>query len=274
MGEFCDWAYIPECINPVMFHTGALEIRWYGVTYVIAFLITYYLVFYRLKKEKFEFTKRAVSDFIFWAILGVLIGGRLGYVLFYDLKYFITHPLRIISPFNFSGEFHYTGIYGMSYHGGLGGVLVAGFLFCRKKKINFWQFADLFTPAVPLGYTFGRLANFINGELYGRVTDVSWGMYFPLDSTHQLRHPSQLYEAFFEGIFLFIILWSLRRVKYFDGFVFSLYLFSYGALRFFIEFFREPDSQIGFILDKFTMGQILCSAMVLAGIFIFLFKKR
>ena len=123
-------------------------------------------------------------------------------------------------------------------------------------------------PAIPLGYTFGRLGNFINGELYGRVTTVPWGMYFPLDPTHQLRHPSQLYEAFFEGILLFIILWSLRETKFFDGFLFSLYLIGYGLVRIFIEFVREPDSQLGFILGSFTMGQILCICMILGGILI------
>ncbi len=272
--RFSIWSHIPEHINPVAFHVGPLEIRWYGIMYVVAFFITYCLVLYRLEKERFEFTKKVVSNFIFWVLFGVLIGGRLGYVLFYDLKYFIANPFRIVFPFDFSGGFHYTGIYGMSYHGGLCGVVVVCILFCYKNKINFWRLADLFIPAVPLGYAFGRLGNFINGELYGRVTNVSWGMYFPLDLTHQLRHPSQLYEAFFEGIFLFIILWSLRKIKYFDGFIFSLYLVGYGILRFFIEFFREPDPQLGFILGPFTMGQIFCFGMVLAGVFIFLFKKR
>ena len=272
--RFSIWSHIPEHINPVAFCIGPLEIRWYGMMYVVAFFIVYYLVLYRLEKEKFEFTKKVINNFIFWVVLGVLIGGRLGYVLFYGLKYFIANPFRIISPFDFSRGFHYTGIYGMSYHGGLCGAAFACVIFCRRNKINFWRLADLFIPAVPLGYAFGRLGNFINGELYGRVTNVSWGMYFPLDLTRQLRHPSQLYEAFFEGIFLFIILWSLRKVKYFDGFIFSLYLVGYGVLRFFIEFFREPDPQLGFILGPFTMGQIFCFSMVAAGILIFLFKKR
>ncbi len=274
MREVSIWSHIPEHINPIAFSIGPLEIRWYGLMYVVTFLIVYFLLLYRIKRENFEYTKKIITDFISWAIFGVLIGGRLGYILFYDLKYFIANPLRIISPFDFSGGFHYTGIYGMSYHGGLCGVVVACILFCYKNKINFWRVADFFSPAVPLGYTFGRLANFINGELYGRVTNVSWGMYFPLDLTHQLRHPSQLYEAFFEGIFLFIVLWSLRKVKYSNGFIFSLYLIGYGVLRFFIEFFREPDAQLGFILGPFTMGQVLCSGMVLAGLFIFLFKTR
>jgi len=275
MSRFSLWSHIPEHINPVAFHIGPLEIRWYGIMYVVAFFIVFLLAFYRVKTEKFSFSKKTMADFVFWVIFGVLIGGRLGYILFYDFNYFLTHPLKIISPFELlNGKFYFTGIYGMSYHGGLLGVVFAAFLFCRKNKINFWLFSDLFIPAIPLGYTFGRLGNFINGELYGRVTNVSWGMYFPLDLTHQLRHPSQLYEAFFEGIFLFIVLWSLRKVKYSNGFIFSLYLIGYGVLRFFIEFFREPDAQLGFILGPFTMGQVLCSGMVLAGLFIFLFKTR
>jgi phosphatidylglycerol:prolipoprotein diacylglycerol transferase len=162
----------------------------------------------------------------------------------------------------------------MSYHGGVIGVILVSILFCRKYRMNFWHLSDLLCPAIPLGYTFGRLGNFINGELYGRVTTVPWGMYFPLDSTHQLRHPSQLYEAFFEGIFLFLILWSLRKTKVFDGFLFCLYLIGYGIVRFFIEFVREPDSQMGFVFSSFTMGQILCVCMILIGVFILISRTN
>ena len=153
----------------------------------------------------------------------------------------------------------------MSYHGALIVIIAASVIFCRKHKLNFWLLTDLFVPAIPLGYTFGRLGNFINGELYGRITTVPWGMYFPLDPTHQLRHPSQLYEVLFEGVFLFIILWSLRKRVRFPGIIFSLYLIGYGVVRFFLEFFREPDPQIGFVLGPFTMGQILCFMMILSG---------
>jgi len=161
----------------------------------------------------------------------------------------------------------------MSYHGGVIGVILVSIFFCNKYRVNFWNFADLLCPAIPLGYTFGRIGNFVNGELYGRVTSVPWGMYFPSDPMHQLRHPSQLYETFFEGIFLFVILWSLRKMKCFDGFFFSFYLISYGLVRFFIEFVREPDAQLGFVLGPFTMGQVLCVFMILGGIFIMLNKR-
>ncbi len=187
-------------------------------------------------------------------------------MLFYDLSFFLAHPSRIICPFEITKTgFHYTGIFGMSYHGGLIGVITASLLFCRKYRMSFWKLADLLSPVVPLGYTFGRIGNFINGELYGHITSLPWGMYFPLDPTHQLRHPSQLYESFFEGIFLFLVLWKLRRAKVFDGFIFSLYLIGYGTVRFLIEFVRQPDPQLGFVLGPFTMGQILCSCMILTG---------
>ena len=268
-----DFAHIPEHLKPVIVSLGVVEIHWYGLMYVVAFLLTYLLALYRIKTEDFKYTKAIISDFMFWAIFGVLVGGRLGYVLFYDPQYFLAEPLRIIFPFSFSGGFHYTGMYGMSYHGGLLGVLFVCVIFCHKHRINFWRFADFFSPIIPLGYTFGRIGNFINGELWGRPTHLPWGMYFPLDTTAQLRHPSQLYEAFFEGLFLFALLWYLRKKRYFDGFLFALYLMGYGVIRFFLEFFREPDPQLGFILGPFTMGQVLCLGMVLVGLIIVVSRK-
>jgi phosphatidylglycerol:prolipoprotein diacylglycerol transferase len=162
----------------------------------------------------------------------------------------------------------------MSYHGGLVGAFLATVFFCLKHGMNFWKFADLLASAFPLGYTFGRIGNFLNSELYGRPTAVPWGMYFPLDAAHQLRHPSQLYEAFFEGIFLFLILWSLKRKKVFDGFLFCLYLVGYGTVRFCIEFVREPDSHLGFIYGPFSMGQSLCACMILAGVIIAIYNQQ
>jgi len=267
------WQHIPEYINPNIVKIGSFQLRYYSLMYVVAFAIVYLLVLYRLNNERYKYSKEIIQSYFVWAILGVVIGGRLGYVLSHDLKYFASNPLRIICPFDFSNGFHYIGISGMSYHGGVIGVILISIFFCHKYRINFWRFADLLCPAIPLGYTFGRIGNFINGELYGRVTSVSWGMYFPLDPMHQLRHPSQLYEAFFEGVFLFIILWNLRKMKCFDGFFFSLYFIGYGLVRFFIEFVREPDTQLGFILGPFTMGQILCAFMIFGGIFIMLIRR-
>lgn len=268
------WNHIPEHINPNIVQIGQFQVRYYGLMYVIAFSIVYLLLLYRIKNEKYEYPKNIIQNYLIWAILGVMIGGRLGYVVFYNLKYYTSHPLEIILPFSFTNGFHFTGIGGMSYHGGLIGVLLAGIFFCYKNKINFWHFADLLIPAIPLGYTFGRFGNFINGELYGRVTTMPWGMYFPLDPTHRLRHPSQLYEAFFEGLFLFSVLWLIRKKSLFNGFLLSLYLIGYGLVRFFIEFVRNPDPQLGFVLGPFTMGQLLCFFMILGGIVVFLMKKR
>jgi phosphatidylglycerol:prolipoprotein diacylglycerol transferase len=268
------WQHIPEHINPNIIEIGTFQLRYYGLMYVVAFAIVYLLALYRIKNEDFKIPKETLQNYFIWAILGVIVGGRLGYVLFYNFKYFIHNPLKIIIPFDFSNGCRFTGISGMSYHGGVIGVILFSSLFCNKYKVNFWHLADLLCPTIPLGYTFGRLGNFINGELYGRVTNVPWGMYFPLDPTHQLRHPSQLYEAIFEGIFLFILLWSLRKIKTFDGVFLSLYLIGYGFVRFFIEFVREPDPQLGFILGHLTMGQLLCIIMILGGIFIMISKKH
>lgn len=234
--------------------------------YLVAFLVTYALVLYRIRTERLPYSAELIQDYFVWAILGLLVGARLGYALFYQPAYFLHHPLEIVLPFEWSsGTVRYTGISGMSYHGGLLGVVTASLLFCRKRGIGFWDFGDLFCPAIPLGYTFGRLGNFINGELYGRITAVPWGMYFPQDPGGALRHPSQLYEALLEGLFLFALLWGLRKRRVFRGFFVALYLIGYGTVRFFIEFFREPDIQIGFLFRFLTAGQILCILMVLAG---------
>lgn len=233
--------------------------------YILAFGTVYFLIKYRLRTEKFDLSIN-LDDFIIWAAMGVLLGGRLGYVLFYDFQFYFSHPLNIFLPFDFYNGFKFTGISGMSYHGGLIGVTVAVYLFSRKNKISLWDFSDLLCPVVPLGYTFGRLGNFFNSELYGKATTLPWGMYFPTDPTHTLRHPSQLYEAFFEGIILFAVLWIFRQRKTFKHLMFSLYLTGYGLVRFFIEFVRKPDDHLEYVWHGFTMGQILCFIMVMAGI--------
>jgi len=274
MGNWIDiWQHIPAHISPNLFEIGAFQIRYYSLMYLVAFFVTYVLVSYRIKNEGYDYSQETIQDFFIWAVVGLILGARFGYVLFYHFDYYMRHPLEILLPFDFNQGFRFVGISGMSYHGGAVGVLVAAVVFCRKHTIDFWNFADLFCPAIPLGYTFGRIGNFINGELYGRVTDAAWGMYFPLDPTHELRHPSQLYEAFLEGIVLFIILWSLRKKKNFDGFFFSLYLIGYGLVRFFIEFLREPDMHLGFIWASLSMGQLLCLLMMGAGMGIFAYRR-
>ncbi len=241
--------------------------------YIVAFALTYFLVVYRLQKEKFPYTRETIQDFMLWAIIGVILGGRLGYVLFYNFEYFLRHPSEIFLPFDFSHGMRFVGISGMSYHGGLVGLIAAAVIFCRKHRIAFWNMADLFAPAVPLGYTFGRIGNFINGELWGRATTVPWGMYFPLDGSGLLRHPSQLYEAFFEGILLFAVLWGLREKRYFEGFFVALYMAGYGLVRFFIEFYREPDAHLGFVVGNLSMGQVLSLLMVAVGVAIAVMKS-
>jgi len=267
------WQHIPEHINPAFLEIGSFQLRYYGLMYLIAFFIVYSLVIYRIRDEGLEWSRETIQDYFVWAIAGLLIGARLGYVLCYNLEYFAAHPLYIIFPFDLSDGFRFVGISGMSYHGGLVGIVLASVWFCRRQAIRFWRFADLFSPAIPLGYTFGRIGNFLNGELYGRVTDVWWGMYFPMDPLLRLRHPSQLYEAFFEGIVLFVILWSIRKKSRFDGFLLCLYLIGYGAVRFCIEFFREPDPQLGLVMGMFSMGQVLCLAMIIFGGAVMIIKK-
>ena len=276
MDEFWNWwQHLPQNIDPVIFEIGSFKLQYYGLMYIVAFAITFFLVLYRLRhEERFEITTDQVKDATTYLILGLIVGARLGYVLFYNFSYYLRHPLEIILPFSFSNGVTFTGISGMSYHGGLIGATIAGWFFVRKAKIDWWDGVDLFVPVIPLGYTFGRLGNFINGELYGRVTTAPIGMYFPLAPAGGLRHPSQLYEAFFEGIFLFAILWSIRKIKFPKGAMLALYLIGYGTARFFIEYFRQPDAQLGFVVLSFSMGQILCSLMIAVGLFLYFYLWR
>ena len=204
-----------------------------------------------------------------WCFIALIIGARLGYVLFYNFEYYIDNPLEILLPFSIkNGVWKFTGIAGMSYHGGVIGVLIAIWMYARKKDLHLYTIADFLTPAIPLGYFFGRIGNFINGELYGRVTEASIGMYFPNAGDYQLRHPSQLYEAFFEGIVLYFLIKSLKTRFTFLGFNSGLYVFGYAFFRFFIEYVREPDTHLQFIFLNLTMGQLLCIAMMIGGIVI------
>jgi phosphatidylglycerol:prolipoprotein diacylglycerol transferase len=267
------WQHLPSKIDPSIFSIGSFQVRYYSLMYIVAFALTYLLITYRLRTEKFPYTREAIQDFMVWGILGLILGGRLGYVIFYNLGYFIRHPLEIFLPFSFANGVKFVGISGMSFHGGLIGIVVASAMFCYVQRVRFWDLADLLIPCVPLGYTFGRIGNFINGELWGRATAAPWGMVFPLDPSRMLRHPSQLYEAFFEGLFLFAVLWAIRRKRPFEGAFLAYYLIGYGAVRFFIEFVREPDAHIGLYLGWITIGQILCLAMILAGAVLYLYLQ-
>lgn len=254
---------LPQKIDPVLFSAGSFSVHWYSVMWVMVLLTTYLLLIWRIKKGEGIYTKDFIQDLLLNGFIGALIGGRVGYVLFYDFVYFIKRPLEIISPYDFSsGE--WVGIYGMSYHGGVIGVILALAWTIRKHKEDFLKVADFIVPAFPLGFLFGRLGNFFNSELVGRVTEKPWGMYFNNDNF--LRHPSQLYEAFGEGLFIFLILWFLRNKKLPDGVLSGLYLMLYPAVRFIIEFFRQPDEHLGFVFLNLSMGQVLSLVMFFVGV--------
>ncbi|MFH0921822.1 MAG: prolipoprotein diacylglyceryl transferase [Fibrobacterota bacterium] len=265
------WQHIPERIHPDLIQVGFFHVRWYGFMYVVAFSLVYLLTTYRIKQKEINLSSPLLDRVLTWGILGTIIGARLGYVLFYNFKYYWHNPLEIILPFDISsGSWHYTGLSGMSFHGGLIGVFVSLWLCCRKANVPLTSVTDALAPVVPLGYAFGRIGNFINGELYGRLTSVSWGMYFPLAPSYRLRHPSQLYEALFEGFLLFAILWTTRKRLFLSPGAKTLaYLVGYASARFIIEFFREPDIQVGKFLGVMTMGQILCCLMILVGVLLY-----
>ena len=254
-------------IDPVIFHLGPLSVRWYGLMYVLGFLASYYLVRRQIRETHYQQLDDHFENLNMVLILSVILGGRLGYVFFYNFSYYLAHPLEI--PATWSG--------GMSFHGACLAVLLGGGIYCWKKSINYWQAADIYAATIPIGLGLGRVGNFINGELFGRVTDVPWAMVFPGGGPLP-RHPSQLYEALLEGVLLFIILWSVRqkpwqKCRYWPhGSIFSLFLAGYGCIRIVVENFREPDQQIGYLLDFITMGQLLSSIMVLCGLLIWLFR--
>ncbi|TNJ37024.1 prolipoprotein diacylglyceryl transferase [Prosthecochloris vibrioformis] len=270
------WQTLPYKMDPVIFTFGPLAVRWYGMMYIVAFAVVFLLTRYRLNHDKLPRRDGTfVSDALTWAMIGVLLGGRFGYLLFYGFSDFIANPIGSLLPFSLNGGCSIQGISGMSFHGGLIGVTVALYLFSRSRQEDFLAVTDLFIPSLPLGYMFGRLGNFINGELWGRVTESSIGMYFPMAPGTSLRHPSQLYEAFFEGIVLFVLLWAIRRKSPFPGFLSAIYLIGYATVRFFIEFYREPDAHLGLVFSGMSMGQLLCLVMLAAGaLLLFLGRRR
>ena len=240
--------------------------------YLVAFFLGYHLVWYFTNKYKIQqMKKEQLESVMTWLIAGILLGARLGYVFFYNFGYYINNLLEIILPFSFDGGFHFTGISGMSYHGGLIGSFLLASYAIKKQKLDYWKTVNTIFLVVPLVYTFGRLGNFINGELYGRETTSAIGMLFKNQSV--LRHPSQLYEMCFEGFVLFGVIYALWKVfPKVREHVMSLYLIGYGTARFFIEFFREPDAHIGLNFIGMTRGQMLCTAMILGGIGLWLWK--
>jgi phosphatidylglycerol:prolipoprotein diacylglycerol transferase len=285
-----------------------LPVRWYGLMYIVAFAVAFWAYRRQVRERRFPMSEDELTGLFFWGILCLVAGARVFYALFYETSgYYRRQPWLIFWPFR-DGSF--TGFSGMSYHGGVIGGIFAIIIYSKKHGFDMRETGDMFAASIPLGFTFGRLGNFINGELFGRITDVPWGMVFPhggiypSDKNFALiregaealgiapipgangmlnfpRHPSQLYEMFFEGVFLWAIIWLFRNRKPFKGFLITLYLSGYGLVRFFIEYFREPDAELGYRIQFvtpdlppalshpllcFSQGQILCFAMIVAGL--------
>ena len=250
-------------LDPIIFSIGPLSIRWYSLAYIVGILFTLFWIKKSNQEEKLM-SENAYDNWLTWAILSIILGGRFGYVLFYNLPYFFENPLEIFAFWNG----------GMSFHGGLLGAIFGMWLFARHYKINFLHLTDVLSIAAPVGLFCGRIANFINMELYGRVSGSDFGVIFP-NGGPLPRHPSQLYEAFLEGIILFIILISLKKftnISQVKGRLSGVFLIFYGSFRSFVEIFRQPDEQIGFLFDYLTLGQILSIPLVLFGIYFAFFN--
>ena len=262
-------------IDPVLIEIGPFAIRWYALAYIAGLLIGWRYCVGMTRRPPPVLDAAALDDFLVWVTLGVVLGGRIGYVLFYNFGYYLQHPIEALKI--------WTG--GMSFHGGAIGVVLAMFLFTRLRKIDFLRLGDMLVCAVPIGLFLGRLANFINGELYGRPTDVWWAMVFPTDETRLPRHPSQLYEAALEGVVLFLVLFVLQRftrAREYRGFLSGVFLSGYAISRILAEYFREPDRQLGYLLGGptldqlggLTMGQLLSIPVLIVGVWLIRRSRR
>lgn len=272
------WGTMPAmltfpAIDPVALQIGPVAVHWYGLTYVAAFTLFLLLARRRLAHQPFAsvtspapWSARDVEDILFFGVVGVILGGRLGYVLFYKPGYYATHPLEILAVWQG----------GMSFHGGMLGVIASQWWFARSRGRPFWQVMDLVAPCVPLGLAAGRVGNFINGELWGRLADPSlpWGMVFPQSGSMAPRHPSQVYQFLLEGLLLFVLLWLYARKPRAQGRVAAVFLGGYGVMRFIAEYFREPDAHLGLLALGLSMGQWLCVPMVLGGVALWTWAGR
>ncbi len=265
------WNNIYSNFDPIAFDLGFISVHWYGIMYVLALVTALGAAKYFMKKDKLSITDKVLDNYFIWIEVGIILGARVGYILFYDPNtlYYLTQPWQMFNPFT-DGEF--VGIRGMSYHGAIIGFLVANILFkYRYKKENIWELLDLVAIAAPIGYVFGRIGNFLNQELVGRYTEVSWGIY--VDGV--LRHPSQLYEAFLEGVVVFFLLYMYRKRKKFSGELIALYGVLYSLARFVAEFWRQPDVQIGFVYGGWmSMGQLLSLLMILASLVLYIYLLK
>lgn len=260
----------PDWISPDLVNFGPLKIRWYSVMYLVGYIFGYFIFRRRIREGLFRVREEALDSFISHLIIGMLIGARVFYVVFYNFHEYSVDPLQIFAIWRG----------GLSFHGAAVGMSIGCWLFARKQKVGFYDVTDAMCAAAPVGIFFGRIGNFINGELYGRPTDLSWAMVFPTDSEQLPRHPSQIYESFAEGLLLFLILralqkYALKHKKYRPGLLSGAFLFGYGVIRFFVEYAREPDPQLGLLLGgHFSMGQILCFLMILGGAGVLWFSQK
>ena len=253
-------------IDPVIVQVGPLAIRWYALAYIGGLLLGWRYMIRLAARPPQVASREAIDDFLVWMTLGVVLGGRFGYVLFYNFAYYAENPLAAFQVWRG----------GMSFHGGLLGVVVAGLIFVKLRQVNLLRFADIVACAAPFGVFLGRIANFINGELFGRVTDVPWAMVFPNGGPNP-RHPSQLYEAALEGVLLFIVLYVLSRSEKIwnrPGTLTGVFIAGYGSARAFVELFRQPDSHLGILTGGATMGQWLSLPMILIGLFLIIRARQ
>lgn len=254
-------------ISPIAFEIGPLVIRWYALAYVVGIVLAqYYVCWLDRTFHTPILSQKAQDDMILYGVLGIVLGGRIGYVLFYNLPHYLDHPQDILAVWQG----------GMSFHGGLLGILIAFYFFARRHAVRWLALMDLFACATPMGLFLGRLANFVNGELYGRVTESAWGMVFP-NGGELPRYPSQLFEAGLEGLALFVVLWLLvtrTRALHYTGLLGGVFIGGYGIARFIVEFFREPDAQLGYLALGLSMGQWLCVPMIGLGAWLVLRSRR
>jgi phosphatidylglycerol:prolipoprotein diacylglycerol transferase len=264
------WTKVYEHFDPIAFDLLGIGVHWYGIMYVTALLVAIWMAKFIVKRDKLPISDEELDSYILWAEIGVILGARIGYILFYstDRIYYLTQPWQMFNPY-VDGQF--VGISGMSYHGAIIGFMIATFIFARRYRMKVWTLLDIIAIAAPLGFIFGRIGNFLNQELIGRATDVAWA----IEVHGVLRHPSQLYEAVLEGIVIFVIIYAYRNLKQFDGELIALYGILYSLARFVAEFFREPDPQLGFICCGWmSMGQAMSIAMGVAAIGVYIWLIR
>ena len=253
-------------IDPVIFSVGPVAVRWYALAYIAGLLLGIKYVSIFVSKSPYSLDKKSVDDLLVWMTIGVIVGVRIGYVIFYNFDSYLENPISILKVWEG----------GMSFHGGLLGVIVATFILCRQRRLDFWGVSDAIACAAPIGLFFGRIANFVNGELYGRFSDLPWAVRFPQGGSLP-RHPSQLYEAILEGLFLFFILFFFSRkdkLRHRLGLLSGIFMIGYGVSRIFFEFFRSPDPQIGFFMETYTMGQLLSVPLIIIGVYLVLSRMN